>query len=780
MARFHASSASINTQQASGLVSAIARPGYLAEVVAESWLRRLVPALVAVFLIAVWIGIAALIHADRGKELSQAILELDTISSLAAIDFHIEVTRTPQSSASANNTSATRAQANAALQNAIPFYGLERGRGAYFAFKDGVVASATVADQAGRRLDDILGPAQPLTTLTDRAGVMRIQLGTGQDALAVVRRIDGQGQLAMVQPVEDALSMWWARTQSLSVLSGAATLVIIALGLAFNQQLRRAAHADYVCTEMRRRVETVLSSGRSGLWDWDVARGRIYWSDSMFALLGRARGGEFMSFADVLAILHPGDANLLQAADDLAASASSTIDNEFRLRHADGHWMWFRARGERIANPGEDMPHMVGIVVDITEEKHLAEGRKTDDSRVREAVETLSETFALFDAQSRLVLANSKYQSLLALPDELVSPGTLLHTIEAASKMHHVDTELAPHCCPETGARSYEMRLTDGRWIHVNERPTRDGGHVSIGSDISAHKAYERELGDNNRRLELSINELERSKAALQMQALQLAEMAERYLEQKAQAESANRAKVEFLANMSHELRTPLNHIIGFAEMMESGMLGPVGNARYERYAHDIGDSGRYLLGVIGDILDMSSLEAGRVKLERLPVALADLISDVSTSLAQTIAARRVQFETDMSGPLNVMGDAKALRQIISHLTGNALKFTSEGGRAAVRARRMGNAIHVFFEDNGNGIAPELIDRIGRPFEQSGAVIDNGFKGSGLGIAISRSLAELHGGSLRIRSKVGVGTVVMLKLPVKGARSLVESHSKAA
>jgi two-component system, cell cycle sensor histidine kinase PleC len=773
MARFHASSASIRTGQASGFVRAIARPGYFAEMAAEPWLRRLVPALVLLFLTVVWIGIAALIQADRKQELSQAVLELDNMSSLAAIDFHIDVTRSP-----ANREPASRADAQAALQTAMPFHSLERGRAAYFAYTNGVIASATIPNQAGRRLDDVLGPGQVLTTLADRAGVMRIQLGNGQDALAVVRRIDGHGQLAMLQPVEDALVMWWSRTKSLIILSGAATLVILALSLAFNQQLRRASHADYVCVEMRRRVETVLSSGRSGLWDWDVARGRIYWSDSMFTLLGRTREGEFMSFADVHAILHPGDANLLQAADDLANSANSTIDHEFRLRHADGHWLWFRARGERITNQDGDMPHMVGIVVDITEEKRLADGRKTDDSRVREAVETLSEAFALFDADSRLVLANSKFQSLLALPDDMVHPGTLLSVIETASQGRQIDSAFERDCCPVTGSRSYELQLGDGRWFHVNERPTRDGGRVSIGSDISAHKAYEQTLADNNNRLELSVNDLERSKAALQMQALQLAEMAERYLEQKAEAEGANRAKVEFLANMSHELRTPLNHIIGFADLMESGLYGPLGSERYTAYAHDIGDSGRYLLGVIGDILDMSSLEAGRVKLERLPVAVADIIDDITASLAPTIADRNVTFEREVSGPLHVMGDAKALRQIVMHLAGNALKFTSEGGRAALRARRISDSVLIFFEDNGSGIAPELIDRIGRPFEQSGSVIDNGFKGSGLGLAISRSLAELHGGTLKIRSKVGVGTIVMLKLPVKGVRSLIEPAVK--
>jgi two-component system, cell cycle sensor histidine kinase PleC len=770
MARFYAASASIRTQLPSGLVRAIARPGYNAEVAAELWLRRLVPLLVLLFLTSIWIGIATIVQADRSQELSKSIVELDNISSLATIDFHIDIA----------SSSAPRVDASAALKMAMPFMSLERGRKAYFAAPDGTIKGSTHAGQLGRKLDDILGPGQPLTTLADRAGVMSIQLADGQKALAIVRRLDAHGQLAVVQNVNDALAMWWSRALSLSLLGGAVTLVIAALALAFHQQLRRAGHADYVSVEIRRRLETVLSSGRSGLWDWDVARGRIYWSDSMFTLLGRERDAPFMSFADINALLHSGDVNLMQAADELANSPSSTIDHEFRLLHKDGHWLWFRAKGERIENHDGELPHLVGIALDITDEKNLTESRKTSDALVREAVETLSESFALFDEQSRLILANSKYQSLLALPTELINPGTDLKSIQAASTVRSVNAEIELECSLNSSKRSYEMQLNDGRWFQMNERPTREGGSVVIGSDISAHKIYEQTLADKNAALEISVRDLERSRAALQMQALQLAEMAERYLEQKAQAEGANRAKVEFLANMSHELRTPLTHIIGFAELMKSGLFGPLGNERYDAYAHDIGNSGRYLLGVIGDILDMSSLEAGRVKLERNTVSVGDVIEDVHARLAQAIGTKNVQFAVEKTGPLHVLGDAKALSQMITHLATNALKFTSEGGRAALRAKRIGEAIHIYFEDNGNGIAPELIERIGRPFEQSGAVIDNGFKGSGLGLAISRSLAELHGGNLRIRSKVGIGTIVMLKLPVNGARSLVEPASWAA
>ncbi len=126
-----------------------------------------------------------------------------------------------------------------------------------------------------------------------------------------------------------------------------------------------------------------------------------------------------------------------------------------------------------------------------------------------------------------------------------------------------------------------------------------------------------------------------------------------------------------------------------------------------------------------------------------------------------------------------MIGDRKAIGQMIGGLLCNAVKFTSENGRAGVRARASATR-SSFFEDNGSGISPEDLEKIGRPFEQNGAVIENGFKGSGLGFAISRSLAELHGGGIKVRTKLGVGTIVMLTLPVAGARSLLPPMAEAA
>ncbi len=764
MARFNASSAFLRTGTISGLAKAVADPAYLQKVAAEPLIRRLVPFLILVFLGATWTGVIIQLSNGRSEMIRNARIDMELVSTIAALDLPIELA--PLGDLAGRDLSNS-------LHAALPPHALESGRRAYLASSTGVILAGTAATGgASRTLDAILGPSQPLSVLADRAGVMQIVLADGSEALATVRNLPaGLGQFAMVQPLSGAMSPWRDRAISLALLAAAATIVIGALGIAFFQQSARAREADVICAEVRQRIDRVLSSGRSGLWDWDIPRGRIFWSDSMYALLGRERQDEFLSFGDIREWLHPSDLNPFEAADLLAGKQQHAIDQEFRLRHSDGRWVWIRARGELTRD--SEMPHLVGIAVDVTEQKALSDARATADMRVRDAIEAISEAFALFDSQQNLVIANSKYQRLLALPPDLLQPGTALSDIIGNTDSGHIAFEQTISECEASGSRSYEMNMTDGRWFQVNERATKDGGHVSISSDITAHKAYESSLAASNMVLEKTVEDLELSRSTLQKQAITLAELAESHLEQKAQAESANRAKAEFLANMSHELRTPLNHIIGFAEMMESGIYGPLGNDRYVEYIRDIGLSGRYLLEVISDILDMSSLEAGRVKLERKQVALAEVVQDVMVKLQDIATDRAISVEIATAGPLHIIGDRKAFRQIIESLLGNAVKFTSEGGRAGLKAKRVGDMIQLFFEDNGGGISREDLQKLGRPFEQNGAIIENGFKGSGLGFAIARSLAELHGGSIKVRSKLGVGTIVMLSLPVTGANSLL-------
>jgi signal transduction histidine kinase len=275
----------------------------------------------------------------------------------------------------------------------------------------------------------------------------------------------------------------------------------------------------------------------------------------------------------------------------------------------------------------------------------------------------------------------------------------------------------------------------------------------------------EQRLLDSEGQLLATVAELKQSRRSLEEQAQQLAELAERYHEQKSCAEAANRAKVEFLANMSHELRTPLNAIIGFSQLMGSQTFGPLGSKKYCDYCAHILSSGEYLLRVVSDVLDMARLEAGRESLTYARFGAEQAVSRAVLDIAPTAREKGVAVRVDVGAEVTVEADPLAVERILTTLMRNAVKFAPEGGEVSIGAAVGAELIHFTVEDNGPGIAAENLVRLGRPFEQAGAVLINGMKGSGLGLAIANSLVELHGGTLRLQSRPDRGAAAMVTLP---------------
>ena len=262
------------------------------------------------------------------------------------------------------------------------------------------------------------------------------------------------------------------------------------------------------------------------------------------------------------------------------------------------------------------------------------------------------------------------------------------------------------------------------------------------------------------------------------MQTQQLADLAERHLDQRAQAESANQAKSEFLANMSHELRTPLNAIMGFADLMQSECYGKLGSPRYAAYCRDILSSGGYLLSVIDDILHMARIEARRVVLERRSLPAEPAVAGAIKLVAEEARAKGTGLHVELQPGLSLLADERALQQMLTNLLQNAVKFTGAGGSIAVRGRACGEFVHLYIEDNGIGIPKAALAKLGRPFEQVENNLTRSHKGSGLGLAIARSTAEMHGGSLRLRSEPGVGTIVLLRLPAATPERLAAERAR--
>ena len=238
-------------------------------------------------------------------------------------------------------------------------------------------------------------------------------------------------------------------------------------------------------------------------------------------------------------------------------------------------------------------------------------------------------------------------------------------------------------------------------------------------------------------------------------------------------AEAANRAKTEFLANMSHELRTPLNAIIGFSEVIQNQILGDIReNPKYVDYARDIRQAGTHLLGVINDILDIAKIEAGQLDLREDEFDPGDAIRDCFKMLCEQAQEAGLQLIPDGLDDLpRLWADEKKFKQIVINLLSNAIKFTEEGGQITVSAGiESGGDLKLTVTDTGIGIGPQDQERALAPFEQVDSAYCRSHEGTGLGLPISRALAELHDGSLALESELGVGTTVTVRFPANRLR----------
>ena len=443
MARAEVASASVSSDSIKGLAQSIAKPAYRRLLTAEPALRRAVPALIIAFLLTICVGAIVQVLDHRRQAISEIVKQIE-----GSADFLVDrLERLEQPKAGFERRLQTE------LERVMPTWARAPGRQVLIANGDGVIVagirhevvtnadgaiSATApleAGMVGRRLIDVLGPAQPLTTFGAAAGVLEIPLADGSPAFGTVRSLHGpNGELAIIHGRAEALAAWASDTALTVTLSATTGFVVLILGFAFHWQATRAREADTIYETVRSRIDTALNRGRCGLWDWDLARGRVFWSHSMFAILGLKPRDTLLSFGEVDALVHPEDIHLYELAAQLADATATLVDHAFRMRHANGNWVWLRARCELVQQSGEGGPHLIGIAVDITEQKTLVERTVEADLRLRDAIETIPEAFVVWDAQNRLVLCNSNFQELHNLPDVAIEAGASYESVVAAGR----------------------------------------------------------------------------------------------------------------------------------------------------------------------------------------------------------------------------------------------------------------------------------------------------------------------------------------------------------
>ncbi len=624
-------------------------------------------------------------------------------------------------------------------------------------------ASPNASAWVGGQLNSMVGQSQALFMLGKEAGVRNVTF-RDEAWIGAARFTPTGNQVVAVFAPKDRIMARWREAVKLNITLYLLTAgVLLAVLYAYFHQSGHVREADRMFVDAHKRIDLALARGRCGLWDWDMSRGRMYWSRSMYDMLGYKPRDGMLSFGDVDGIIHPDDGDLFHQANEIVSGSTDNIDRVFRMRHADGHWVWVRARAQ-VVTPNAPELHLIGIAVDVTEQRYLAARSETADRLLRSAIERINESIVLWDAKGCLVMCNERYKKDYGLSDHDVQPGTARASVEGRRAPFIVDRKLANPNGPK-GAATFERQLADQRWVLVNEHRTDDGGTVSVGADITLLKQQQERLTENERKQMATIHDLEMARATADKHMEALEALNRVCVAETERAEAANRTKSEFLANMSHELRTPLNAIIGFSEIMQSGLFGPLGAPQYQEYAGDIHNSGDHLLGVINDILDMSKIEAGQMKIEPEDLDLCPLIQETVRVIAVQAADKAIAIESRIPECLSIHADRRAVKQILINLLSNAVKFTGENGKVVVQAKLTSKALMLTIEDNGCGIPKDKLTKLGRPFEQVQNQFSKNHNGSGLGLAISRSLAELHGGALRIRSTEGKGTIVSVRIP---------------
>lgn len=521
---------------------------------------------------------------------------------------------------------------------------------------------------------------------------------------------------------------------------GGASLLLWAGALwVWGRNARQAARASDLLMDSERRFRDVAETAGDWIWETDAQFRITFLSERLEEVIGVSREAFLGKSRLEISGADKDDPKWAAHLADLRAQRPFR-DFEYVFPAPDGRALHFLISGRPVYDANGVFIGYRGTGRDVTREVE-AHRRIAEQHKVLQAtLDNMNQGISVTDGGLCLIAYNKRFLKLLDFPEDRFELGDHFEKFvrynaergeygegdpeDLVQERLNLARRFEPH--------SFTRRRPDGKVILIEGAPMPGGGFVTVYTDITEQE---------NTKLELST-------------AL-------------ATAEQADRAKSQFLANMSHELRTPLNAIIGFSDLMREEMLGPLGTPAYREYLEDISASGAHLLSLIGDILDLSRIEAGHVDLEEEEVDLAGVIGDALRLLAQEAKAAEVDLETTVpEGLVSVLGDRKRLRQIVVNLAGNAIKFSPNAGKVTLRARNLPSG-DLQFEvvDRGPGIAEADIPTILEPFRQVEATIASNHNGTGLGLPLVKRLAELHGGELIIQSEVGKGTCAAVRFP---------------
>ncbi|WBH15328.1 PAS domain-containing protein [Sphingomonas radiodurans] len=491
-------------------------------------------------------------------------------------------------------------------------------------------------------------------------------------------------------------------------------------------------------SESNRLLTMAEAMGQLGHWRLDRTTRKMFWSEEILRIYGFAPGVE-PTLEAALAVYHPDDIDHVKATVTEALASATGFTSRSRVIRSDGAIVHVLTRAEIELDPDGVPIGLFGVLQDVTEQVTAEAQRHAQDAQYRLISEEASDLIVITDEQGRLVFVSPSSRNVLGYaPDEMIGTTPYHYApVEDRALLDRQWSELRSRPAGEVVTLRFRMRRKDGVYVWI---------------DVSARiAAYQ----DSPRVVSVCRDVTDQVRADDELREARL------------QAEAAVSAKANFLANMSHEIRTPMNGVIGFTELLRESDLHPEQRKQVELIA----DSGRAMMRLLNDILDLSKVEANQMKIAHEPFDLTHALNACMKLVAPAIAKKGLRGEIDLSSTLPplVMGDGLRLRQIVLNLLGNAIKFTERGSVSLRAWSGVGSEVIIAVEDTGIGIDASRQEAIFEQFVQADSGIVSRFGGTGLGLAISVQLARLMNASVKLESAPGEGSRFYLTLPLEAA-----------
>jgi len=507
------------------------------------------------------------------------------------------------------------------------------------------------------------------------------------------------------------------------------------VNLAVIRDITQRKLAETELEKSREQFMLAVKGSHDGIWDWDLRDNSMYLSSRFKEIIGYEDDELQNMLSTLVDIIHPDDKKWVM--DEIEIYMCEELPEfkiEVRAKHKNGGYVWTLIRGDALRYENGVAYRMAGSITDITKRKQAEIEIYEEALRRRVLIEQSYDGIVVFDQEGKVLEANKKYADLLGYSSEevlklYVWDWDALFSREKLQILFKKVDNLPRQF--ETRFKRKDGILLD---VEVGSNTVAFGDQIltfCVCRDITVRKQQEKEL----------------------MNAIQI-------------AESSNEAKSQFIANMSHELRTPLNAIIGFSEILLSKTNGDLTD-KQTKYLNNINVSGKHLLEVINDVLDISRIEAGQMELERSYFSFFNLFEEIETMITPFSTKKNISIE--FKGEIRndrIFADRLKLKQIMLNIISNAIKFTSNNGLISIRANEWEGNLEISISDTGIGIPNHHLKDIFNPFTQVDTSNRRSYGGAGLGLAIVKQFVEIHKGNVWVKSEEGKGSTFIFIIPV--------------